>query len=182
VSAVKTQGDGCPAVPLNAAESSGIRNVRGGKGLRPRFRKRGLVLHTYPFTLYRPLIASLHLRSPSSIGTGWSSCGPHPPYTTQVELRAKRVVTMALEPEPKKLDPSPDTSTKDSAGNESETVTRAAQTIKPDSDLTTTSEEVPNEKVAMLPPIMSATVGFGSAKLVHIRTMGSQSQEMGWRK
>jgi hypothetical protein len=56
-------GDGCLAVPLNAAESPGGENLRGGKRLRLRFGKGCHLQHTYPFALNRPLVASLQLCS-----------------------------------------------------------------------------------------------------------------------
>jgi hypothetical protein len=58
-----SQGDGCRSVPLNAAESPGGENLRGGKRLRLRFWKSALETHTYPLALNRPLIASLQLCS-----------------------------------------------------------------------------------------------------------------------
>jgi hypothetical protein len=58
-----TRSDGCHAVPLNAAESSGGENLRGGQRLRLRFWKGCIKQHTYPFTLNRPLVASIQLCS-----------------------------------------------------------------------------------------------------------------------
>jgi hypothetical protein len=55
--------DGCHAVPLNAAESPGGENLRGGKRLRLRFWKGFVEEHAYPFALSRPLVASLQLCS-----------------------------------------------------------------------------------------------------------------------
>jgi hypothetical protein len=55
-------------VPLNAAESPGGGNLRGGKRLRLRFWKGCRLQHTYPFALNRPLIASLQLCSPLVFG------------------------------------------------------------------------------------------------------------------
>jgi hypothetical protein len=56
-------GDGCHAVPLNAADSGVVRNLRGGKRLRLRFWKGFVEKHAYPFALNRPHIASFQLCS-----------------------------------------------------------------------------------------------------------------------
>jgi hypothetical protein len=49
-SQVPETGDGCLAVPLNAAESGVTENLRGGKRLRLRFWKGCHVQHTYPLS------------------------------------------------------------------------------------------------------------------------------------
>jgi hypothetical protein len=62
--------EGCHAVPLNAAESPGGENLRGGKRLRLRFWKGCLLQHTYSFALNHPLVASLRLCSPLVLDFG----------------------------------------------------------------------------------------------------------------
>jgi hypothetical protein len=59
--------DSCHTVPFNLLTRVWKENLRGGKRLRPRFWTRDYLARAHPFALNRPHLASLQLRSLSSV-------------------------------------------------------------------------------------------------------------------